>query len=77
MPSVSIFDLGEGWIRRVEQILRESLEREMNAVRMCSDLLKDVQDDVVVDAFVREFVSEEQSHAEEVEKKLREPLLGS
>jgi bacterioferritin len=72
-PSVSISESLKGKIKTVEQILKESLEHEMNAVKMYSDLLKDVQDDVVLDAFVREFVSEEQSHAEEVEKMLREP----
>jgi len=39
---------------------------------MDPDLLKNVLDDVVLDAFVQEFVSEEQSNAEEVKKMLRE-----
>jgi len=52
--------------------LRESLEHEKSAVKKYSDLLQDVKDDPVLDAFVRDFVSEEQSHVEELEKMLRE-----
>ncbi len=56
----------------LEDILRESLEHEKSAVKKYSDLLQDVKDDPVLDAFVRDFVSEEQSHVEELEKMLRE-----
>ena len=48
------------------------MKHETNAVKMYSELLKLVEDDIVLDAFVRDFVGEEQSHVEEVEKMLRE-----
>jgi bacterioferritin len=73
VPSVSISESPKGKTKSIEQILKESLEYEVGAAKMYPDLLKDIEDDVVLDAFVSEFVSEEQSHAEEAEKMLREP----
>ncbi|MEK6571279.1 MAG: ferritin-like domain-containing protein [Bacteroidota bacterium] len=71
-PSVSLSESLKGKKKTVEQILEESLKHETNAVKMYSELLKLVEDDIVLDAFVRDFVGEEQSHVEEVEKMLRE-----
>ena len=71
-PYVSVPESPKGKKKSVEEILKESLKHEMNAVKAYSELLKLVEDDVVLDAFVRDFVSEEQSHVEEVEKMLRE-----
>ena len=71
-PSVGVSESMKGKKKTVEEILKESLKHEMNAVKTYAGLLKLVKDDIVLDAFVRDFVSEEQSHVEEVEKMLRE-----
>ena len=55
-----------------EQILKESMQIESKALNGYLNILKDVEDDVVMDCFIREFVSEESAHLEEVEKMLRE-----
>ncbi len=56
----------------LKKILQASLEHEQKAVDHYSSLLKDVTDDVVMDAFAREFIVEESKHVAEVEKMLRE-----
>jgi len=55
----------------IEQILKESTQIESKALDGYMSMLKDVGDDVVMDNFIREFVSEESGHLEEVEKMLR------
>jgi bacterioferritin len=71
-PTVSVTESLSGKKKSLERILEESLKHERDAVKKYSELLKLVEDDVVLDAFVRDFVAEEQSHVEEVEKMLRE-----
>lgn len=58
--------------KTIEDILSDSLDHEREALEAYKRLLKDVEDDVVMDGFVRDFVVEESSHQEEVEKMLRE-----
>jgi bacterioferritin len=55
-----------------EQILRDSVQIETKALSGYMNLLNDVADDVVMDSFIRDFISEESGHLEEVEKMLRE-----
>lgn len=71
-PRVSVASSLNARRKSLEEILRELLQHERTAVKKYSDLLKYVKNDPVLDAFVRDFVSEEQSHAEELEKMLRE-----
>ncbi len=55
----------------IEQILKESTQIETKALNGYMNLLKDVADDVVMDNFIRDFISEESNHLEEIEKMLR------
>jgi bacterioferritin len=55
----------------VEKILKESLAHEQRAVDHYASMLGLVADDVVMDAFVRDFVVEESEHVAGVEKMLR------
>ena len=56
----------------IEQILKESILIETKALNGYMNILKDVEDDVVMDGFIRDFVTEESGHLEEVEKMIRE-----
>ena len=56
----------------VKKILEESLAHEQRAVDHYASMVSLVADDVVMDAFVREFVVEESEHVAGVAKMLKE-----
>jgi len=55
----------------VEKILRESLAHEQRAVDLYASMVPLVEDDIVMDAFLRDFVAEESDHVAQVAKMLR------
>ncbi|MBS4027187.1 MAG: hypothetical protein KGZ58_01005 [Ignavibacteriales bacterium] len=71
-PSVNITEDLKARKIVIEQLLKESMQIESKALSGYMNLLKDVEDDVVMDNFVREFIAEESEHLEDVEKMLRE-----
>lgn len=73
-PSLKIGKLLETQKHKVEQILREALAHEREALANYYQLLAEVQDrSVYLEEYARRMIHEEESHILEVEKMLRSP----
>ena len=55
----------------VMEILKESLEFEVEGLKMYKAILPLCEDDIALEEMIREFIRMEQEHVEEVEKMLR------
>lgn len=73
-PSLKIGALLETEKHDIGDILRESLEHEESALACYYDLLKIVEgDSVLLEEYAREMIVQEEMHADEVNKMLRNP----
>ena len=70
-PSIKVQPVPETNKHNVLEILREGLEFERDTLKQYHELLKEVQNDVALEELVRQFIREETSHIEEVEKMTR------
>jgi bacterioferritin len=73
-PSLKIGKLLETEKHNIDDILRESIEHELEGVQLYRDLLQLVQGkDVRLEEYAREMIREEEDHISEIEKMLRRP----
>jgi bacterioferritin len=73
-PSLSIGPLLESHQHDIGDILRESLEHEVEALKAYYDLLTLVKDqDVRLEEYARDMIAKEVAHQDEVNKMLRKP----
>lgn len=73
-PSLSIGPLLETYKHDIDDILRESLENEHQAVNYYRALLKLVEGkSILLEEYARRMVAEEEMHLSEVDKMLRKP----
>ncbi len=70
-PSLESAPIPETKSHNVDDILRESLDFERDALQDYIDLVKLSSDDIALDEMARDFVRQETEHLEEVEKMLR------
>lgn len=70
-PSLKVKPVPETNNHNVLEILKESLEFEHEGLGLYHDLLKMVDGDVALEEMVRQLISEETAHIEEVEKMIR------
>ncbi len=72
-PSLAIAEIEETNEHAIEQILRESLDHELNAVRLYRELLKLVADrSIFLEEYARSLVATEEEHQLELRKMLRD-----
>jgi len=72
-PSLGIARIEETHEHGIEQILKESLEHELEAVRLYRSLLKVVEDrSVFLEEFARGLIATEEEHQLELRKMLRD-----
>lgn len=73
-PSLAIGHLLETHKHDISEILKESLEAERTALNLYKELLEDVQGrSVFLEEYARKLIFEEETHAGEVDKMLRNP----
>lgn len=73
LPSTEIAEIGRGQEYGLDQILRESLEHEMLAVRLYRELLEEVEDrSVFLEEYARGLIAAEEEHQLELRKMLRD-----
>ncbi len=73
-PSLSIGPLLESHKHDIGDILRESLEHEVEALKAYYELLSLVKDqDVRLEEYARDMIAKEVAHQDEVNKMLRKP----
>jgi len=73
-PSLAIGPLLETHQRNISEILKESLEAERTALDLYKQLLDEVQGrSVFLEEYARKMIFEEEMHAGEVDKMLRNP----
>jgi bacterioferritin len=73
-PSLAIGHLLETHKHDISEILKESLEAERTALNLYKELLEDVQGrSIFLEEYARKLIYEEESHAGEVDKMLRNP----
>ena len=70
-PSLGSAPIPETKSHLIDDILRESLDFETNALEDYLELVKLAAEDVALDEMARDFVRQETDHLEEVEKMLR------
>jgi len=72
-PSQKIADIEENHDHSIQQILRESFEHETHAIKLYKKLLSEVQDSsVMLEEYARGQVGQEEQHAIEIKKMLRD-----
>ncbi len=73
-PSLAIGSLLETHQHNISEILKESLEAERTALDLYKSLLEEVQGrSVFLEEYARKMIFEEEMHADEVDKMLRNP----
>ena len=74
-PSLKIGDLLETEMHDIGDIMRESLEHEKAALTCYYDLLKlaENENNILVEEYAREMITNEELHLDEVNKMLRTP----
>ena len=73
-PSLAIGPLLETHQHNISEILKESLEAERTALELYKNLLEEVQGrSVFLEEYARKMIFEEEMHAGEVDKMLRNP----
>lgn len=70
-PEMRTAPLEESNVHSVDQILKESLKQEEEAVILYKELVKLAGDDIALEEMAREFVRTETEHIDEVKKMLR------
>lgn len=73
-PSLAIGHLLETHKHDISEILKESLEAERTALNLYKELLEEVQGrSIFLEEYARKLIFEEETHAGEVDKMLRNP----
>ena len=70
-PSLESFPVPETKSHNIDDILKESLDFERNALEDYIELVQLSADDIALDEMARDFVRQETEHLEEVEKMIR------
>jgi bacterioferritin len=70
-PEIQSAPVEESNIHSIDQLLKESLKQEEEAVSLYKELAKIAGDDIALEEFAREFVRTETEHIDEVKKMLR------
>ena len=70
-PEMQTAPIEETNIHSIDQLLKESLKQEEEAVGLYKELVKLAGDDIALEELAREFVRTETEHIDEVKKMLR------
>jgi bacterioferritin len=72
-PEMQTAPIEESNIHSIDQLLKESLKQEEEAVGLYKELVKLAGEDIALEELAREFVRTESEHIDEVKKMLRKP----
>ena len=71
-PPINPISIKESNKHKINDILKETLQHEKNAIKIYYELLNSVQDKVVyLEEYARQMIGQEELHSQEVEKMLK------